>query len=69
MVDAGAAIGVYAILKGALYFIFNKISKEKFSHRVMISGGYLINVRWICNVLVCISSIPHIFYTGCSFNR
>ena len=42
MVDAGIAVGIYAILKGALYFIFNKVSKDKISHKVMISGGYFI---------------------------
>lgn len=42
LIDAGVAIGIYAILKGIFYFIFKNIKEEKLSKKAMISGGYFI---------------------------
>ena len=40
--ETGAIIGFYAILKSILYFLFNKIDKEKFNKKAMISSGYFL---------------------------
>ncbi|MEO8512900.1 MAG: MFS transporter [Ignavibacteria bacterium] len=42
LLDAGIAIGIYAILKGVFYFLFKNINEEKISKKLMISGGYFI---------------------------
>lgn len=42
LIDAGAAVGIYAILKGVFYFLFKNIKEDRISKRVMISGGYFI---------------------------
>jgi len=42
LIDAGAAIGCYAILKGILYFVFSQLKEARYSRRMMISGGYFV---------------------------
>ena len=42
LLDAGIAVGIYAILKGILYFLFDKVDESKFSKRVMMFTGYAI---------------------------
>lgn len=42
LVDAGAAVGIYAILKGIFYFLFKNIKEDRVSKKIMISGGYFI---------------------------
>ena len=42
MLDAGVAVGIYAILKGLFYFVFKNIKEDKVSKKVMIASGYLI---------------------------
>lgn len=42
LLDAGIAIGIYAILKGIFYFLFKNIKEERISKKVMISSGYFI---------------------------
>ncbi|MCI0448537.1 MAG: MFS transporter [Chlorobi bacterium] len=60
MIDAGVAVGVYAILKGILYFAFNRLSKDKLSHKAMISGGYFI--MFVGYVLYLFAYIPFHVY-------
>lgn len=42
LLDAGVAVGIYAILKGVFYFLFKNIREEFLSRKVMISIGYFI---------------------------
>lgn len=42
MIDAGATIGAYAILKGVFYFLFRKLKESKFSRKLMIASGYFL---------------------------
>lgn len=42
IVDAGTAVGIYAILKGIFYFLFKNIREDRLSKKMMISGGYFI---------------------------
>jgi hypothetical protein len=42
LLDAGVAVGIYAILKGMFYFLFKNIKEDKISKKLMISGGYFI---------------------------
>lgn len=61
MLDAGAAVGIYAILKGLFYFIFKNIKEDKVSKKIMISSGYLI--MGIGYFLYLFASIPlHIYF-------
>lgn len=60
VLDAGIAVGIYAIIKGVFYFLFNKIGKDKFSNKLMISGGYFI--MSIGYILYLFASMPvHIY--------
>ncbi|NLR92999.1 MFS transporter [Flammeovirga agarivorans] len=40
LIDAGIAVGVYAVFKGIFYFLFDKIDETKLSKRVMMCIGY-----------------------------
>src|SRR4030095_5246288 len=61
LIDAGAAIGIYAILKGIFYFLFKNINEEKVSKKLMISGGYFI--MFIGYFLYLFASVPvHIYF-------
>ena len=42
LLDAGVAVGIYAILKGIFYFLFKNIKEDKISKKVMIAGGYFV---------------------------
>lgn len=42
LVDAGIAVGIYAILKGIFYFLFKNIKEDRISKKIMISGGYFV---------------------------
>jgi predicted MFS family arabinose efflux permease len=42
LVDAGFALGIYAIFKGIFYFVFTKINEKRFSKRIMMFSGYVI---------------------------
>lgn len=60
LLDTGVSIGIYSILKGIFYFIFNNISEDKISRKFMISGGYFIMFIGYCGYLF--ASIPvHVF--------
>lgn len=60
LLDAGTAMGIYAILRGLLYFLFGKFKQRTFSNKQMISSGYLIFC--ISYILYIVSSAPiHIF--------
>lgn len=60
VLDAGIAIGIYAIIKGVFYFLFNRISRERFSHRFMISSGYFIMA--IAYFMYLFASVPYHIY-------
>jgi MFS family permease len=61
LIDAGVAIGIYAILKGIFYFIFKNIKEEKVSKKLMISGGYFI--MFVGYFLYLFASAPvHIYF-------
>ncbi len=61
MLDAGVAVGIYAILKGLFYFIFKNIKEDKISKKVMISSGYFI--MGIGYFLYLFASMPmHIYF-------
>ena len=61
LLDAGIAIGIYAILKGILYFVFKNIKEEIVSKKFMISGGYF--VMFIGYFLYLFASQPvHIYF-------
>lgn len=60
LLDAGATIGFYAILRGLLYFLFSKIQEHTLSRKHMISIGYFI--FFISYILYIFSSeILHVF--------
>jgi len=42
LIDAGIAIGIYALLKGVFYFLFGRIKEELFSKRIMMCIGYAV---------------------------
>ncbi|PKH52181.1 hypothetical protein CXF68_16430 [Tenacibaculum sp. Bg11-29] len=42
LIDAGIAIGIYAIFKGIFYFVLSKLDESKLSKRVMMFSGYII---------------------------
>jgi predicted MFS family arabinose efflux permease len=42
LIDASLTIGVYACLKGILYFVFRNQDEKKVSRRFMIAGGYFL---------------------------
>ena len=60
LLDAGVAIGIYAILKGIFYFLFKNIKEDKISKKVMISGGYF--VMFIDYFLYLFASKPYHIY-------
>ena len=61
ILDAGIAVGIYAILKGLLYFVFKNIKEDKVSKKVMISSGYFI--MGIGYFLYMYASMPvHIYF-------
>jgi predicted MFS family arabinose efflux permease len=60
LVDAGIAVGIYAILKGVFYFLFKNIREDKLSRKVMISGGYFI--MFIGYFLYLFASKPYHIY-------
>ena len=60
LIDAGTAIGIYAILRGLLYFLLGKFKQHTFSNKQMISAGYFI--FFISYILYILSSAPwHVF--------
>ena len=42
LIDAGIAIGIYALLKGVFYFIIGKIDENRVSKKIMMFAGYSI---------------------------
>ena len=40
LIDAGIAIGIYALLKGVFYFLFGRIKEDLFSKKIMMFIGY-----------------------------
>lgn len=42
LLDAGIAVGIYAILKGVFYFILDRLNENKYSKRLMMFSGYSI---------------------------
>jgi predicted MFS family arabinose efflux permease len=60
LLDAGAAVGIYAILKGVFYFLFKNIREDKVSRKMMISGGYFI--MFIGYFLYLFASKPYHIY-------
>jgi len=42
LIDAGIAIGIYALLKGVFYFLFARIKEDKISKKLMMFAGYTI---------------------------
>jgi len=42
LIDAGIAIGIYALLKGVFYFLIGKINEDRVSKKVMMFAGYTI---------------------------
>lgn len=61
MLDAGFAVGIYAILKGLFYFLFKNIKEDRVSKKVMISSGYFI--MGIGYFLYLYASMPlHIYF-------
>ncbi|MBD0402585.1 MFS transporter [Flammeovirga sp. EKP202] len=60
LIDAGIAVGVYAIFKGIFYFLFDKIDETKLSKRAMMCIGYaLMGVGY--GLYVFASSPIHVF--------
>lgn len=60
LLDAGIAVGVYAIFKGIMYFVFNQIKDDKVSKKVMISSGYFLMA--ICYLFYIFAGAPiHVF--------
>lgn len=60
LVDAGIAVGIYAILQGVMYFTLEKVNNDKVSKKLMISSGYLIT--GICYIMYLFAEIPaHVF--------
>lgn len=60
LIDASATIGVYAILKGILYFLFRQQDQSRFSRKLMISGGYfLFGISYVCYLFA--NKTLHIF--------
>jgi predicted MFS family arabinose efflux permease len=59
--DAGASIGVYAFLRGILYFVLGRLKEHRVSRRAMISAGYFIFFVGYCAYLVASSPI-HVFF-------
>ncbi len=60
ILDAGATIGFYAILRGVLYFLFSKTKEHIISRKQMIILGYFI--FFVSYILYIFASIPlHIF--------
>lgn len=57
---AGAAIGLYAILRGILYFLLAKVKEDTFRRKHMIIAGYFL--FFVSYVLYIFSSAPlHVF--------
>lgn len=42
LIDAGIAVGIYALLKGVFYFLFGRIKEELFSKKIMMFIGYTV---------------------------
>lgn len=55
LLDAGIAVGIYALLKGVLFFVFGKMEDRRGSKKYMIAGGYS---------LFCLSYILYIFVSS-----
>jgi len=61
MLDAGATVGFYAVLRGVLYFLFQRLDEKKFNAKFMISSGYFLFFVSYC--LYIFASKPfHIFF-------
>ncbi|MEE9252345.1 MAG: MFS transporter [Thermodesulfobacteriota bacterium] len=60
LLDAGTAMGIYAVLRGVLYFLLSNLRERILSKRFMISSGYF--VFFICYLLYLMASSPfHVF--------
>ena len=42
LMDAGIAVGIYAIMKGVFYFLLDELDENKVSKRLMMFSGYFI---------------------------
>ncbi len=42
LIDAGIAIGIYALLKGVFYFLIGRIDENRVSKKIMMFSGYTI---------------------------
>lgn len=61
LLDAGIAIGIYAFLRGVLYFLLGRMKEHVVSKRVMIFSGYFI--FFICYASYIFASSPmHVFF-------
>ncbi len=60
LLDAGIAVGIYAVFKGILYFLLDKTDESRFSKRVMMFSGYAI--MGVSYILYLFAEIPmHVF--------
>lgn len=42
LIDAGIAVGIYALFKGVFYFVFANIDEQRFSKKLMMFTGYVL---------------------------
>ena len=60
LLDAGVAVGIYALLKGILYFVFDKMDETRFNKRLMMFSGY--TIMGVAYALYIFATIPlHVF--------
>lgn len=60
LLDAGIAVGIYALMKGVFYFALDKVDEEKVSKRMMMFTGY--SIMGMCYVAYIFADAPiHVF--------
>ena len=60
LLDAGIAVGIYALMKGVFYFALDKVDEEKVSKRMMMFSGY--GIMGLCYVAYIFAEAPiHVF--------
>lgn len=60
LLDAGIAVGIYALMKGVFYFALDKVDETKFSKRAMMFTGY--GIMALCYVGYVFAELPiHVF--------
>jgi predicted MFS family arabinose efflux permease len=60
LLDAGIAVGIYALMKGVFYFLLDRVDETKFSKRLMMFSGYAIMA--LCYVAYLFAELPiHVF--------